>query len=166
MRASRMVSVTSEEDNQSQSSTPGQPFCTSPARRTCTACIRSCMISLFRSFAWCRCMAPRTSSRVNPRLSLISRYVSPACDRVSKIATSCSTFLYFLAIVNASCRSLYATTGGGFSIVRFLGNGPTSGTGDLLPGGSNIVPIDVVADFQIRHGHFAGPGHFIGAKGI
>ena len=36
------------------------------------------------------------------------------------ISTGCSTFLYFLAIANASCRSFYSTTGGVFFLLSAI----------------------------------------------
>ena len=77
--------------------------------------------AIFRSLAWSRCIAPRTSSRVSPKPLPIARHVSPALARSSMILVSRSTFVSFLAIQITSCRSFYSTTGGLFFHCLFIG---------------------------------------------
>jgi len=61
-----------------------------------------------------------TTSRLNPRLFPISRYVSPFACLCSIIPAISSTFVYFLVIHNTSCRSFHSTTGGVFFLLSVL----------------------------------------------
>ena len=70
------------------------------------------------------CMMPVHGSAYflasNPKLAPISRHVSHSLDRRLMISPGCSTFLYFLAIANASCRSFYSATGGVFFLLSAI----------------------------------------------